>query len=69
VINLMEKTAKFGEITYFRDAITNDYSLSLHGAIAALTAENERLRVTIDDLLNRIECLRWGPDMNAFGSA
>jgi hypothetical protein len=56
--NLMEEAAKIGEVTCFRDAITGDYSLSLHGAIAALTAENERLQHMVDELLTQIECIR-----------
>jgi hypothetical protein len=57
MINLSERPAKIGEIACFQDTKTGDYSLSLHGAIAELTAENERLQVMLDDLLN------------AFGSA
>ncbi len=68
-MNLMERDAKMGEITYYRDATTGDYSLSLHGAIAVLAAENERLQIMIDDLLNRIECLRCKPDLVELGSA
>jgi hypothetical protein len=56
----MEKPTKIGEITCFRDAMTGDYSLSPDGAIAALAAENERLQIRIDDLLNKIETLRCG---------
>ena len=59
MINPMERAAKIGEITCFRDAMTGDYSLSLHGAIAALTAENERLQRMVDELLNKIECIRY----------
>jgi hypothetical protein len=59
MMNLMEEAAKIGEVTCFRDAITGDYSLSLHGAIAALTAENERLQRMVDELLNKIECIRY----------
>jgi hypothetical protein len=69
MINLTEKPAKIGEIAYFQDTKTGDYSLSLHGAIAELTTENQRLRIMIDDLLNKIECLRCVPDLQAFGSA
>jgi hypothetical protein len=54
----MEKAAKIGEITCIRDSTTGDYSLSMDGAIAALAAENERLQRKINDLLNKIECLR-----------
>ena len=60
MINLMEKPEKIGEMTFFRDAITGDYSLSPDGAIAALAAENERLQNRINDLLNKIESLRFG---------
>jgi hypothetical protein len=55
---LMEKAANIGEITCVRDATTGDYSLSMDGAIAVLAAENERLQRKINDLLNKIECLR-----------
>ena len=57
MINHMETATKIGEITCIRDAMTGDYSLSLHGAITVLAAENERLHNRIDELLNRIECL------------
>ncbi len=67
--NLSDRPANMGEAACVQDAKTGDYSLSLHGAIAQLTAENHRLQTMIDDLLNRIECLRCGPDMQAFGSA
>ncbi len=67
--NLSDRPANMGEVACVQDAKTGDYSLSLHGAIAQLTAENHRLQTMIDDLLNRIECLRCGPDMQAFGSA
>ena len=69
MINLTERPAKIGEIACFKDGKTGDYSLSLHGAIAELTAENERLRIMLNDLLNKIECLRCVPDLQAFGSA
>jgi hypothetical protein len=69
VINLMDRAAKIGEITYFRDAMTGDYSLSLHGAIAALATENERLKITIDYLMDKIECLRCERDVRELGSA
>jgi hypothetical protein len=69
MINPSERPANIGEITCFQDSKTGDYSLSLHGAIAELTAENHRLRIMIDDLLNKIECLRCLPDLQAFGSA
>jgi len=69
MINPIERPANIGEITCFQDTKTGDYSLSLHGAIAQLTAENERLQIMLDDLLNKIECLRCAPDLRAFGSA
>jgi hypothetical protein len=69
VNKLMERATKIGEITCSRDALTGDYSLSLHGAIAALTAENERLHITIDYLMDKIECLRCEPDLRELGSA
>jgi hypothetical protein len=69
MINPNERPANIGEIACFQDTKTGDYSLSLHGAIAELTAENQRLRIMIDDLLNKIECLRCASDLNAFGSA
>jgi hypothetical protein len=65
----MERAAKIGEITWFRDAMTGDYSLSLDGAIAALATENERLKITIDYLLDKIECLRCERDVRELGSA
>ena len=67
--NLSDRPANMGGVACVQDAKTGDYSLSMHGAIAQLTAENHRLQIMIDDLLNRIECLRCGPDMQAFGSA
>jgi hypothetical protein len=67
--NPNERPANTGEIAGFQDPKTGDYSLSLHGAIAELTAENQRLRIIVDDLLNKIECLRCVPDLQAFGSA
>jgi hypothetical protein len=67
--NPVEKSENVGELTCSRDAWTGDYSLSLHGAIVELTAENQRLRSTIDDLLNKLECLRCVPELRAFGSA
>ena len=67
--NPNERHANIGEIAYFQDTKTGDYSLSLHGAIIELTAENRRLQNMIDDLLNKIECLRCASDLNAFGSA
>ena len=67
--NLSERPTNTGEIACVRDTKTGDYSLSLHGAIVELTAENRRLRIIIDDLLNKIECLRCVPDPQAFGSA
>ena len=67
--NLSDRPANMGEVAYVQDTKTGDYSLSLHGAIAQLTAENHRLQIMIDDLLNKIECLRCGPDLQAFGSA
>ena len=69
MINLIERPANIGEIAFSQDTKTGDYSLSLHGAIAELTAENERLQVMLNDLLNKIECLRCIPDLQAFGSA
>jgi hypothetical protein len=69
MINLFERPAKIGEIACVQDPKTGDYSLSLHGAIAELTAENERLRIMLNDLLNKIECLRCVPDLQTFGSA
>jgi hypothetical protein len=69
MINPIERPANIGEIACVKDTKTGDYSLSLHGAIAELTAENQRLRIMIDDLLNKIECLRCLPDLQAFGSA
>jgi len=69
MINPNEGPANTAEIAYFQDPETGDYSLSLPGAIAKLTAENQRLQTVIDDLLYKIECLRYLPDMNAFGSA
>jgi hypothetical protein len=65
--NLSDGLANIGEVA--QDVKTGDYSLSFHGAIAELTAENQRLRSVIDDLLNKIECLRCVPDLQAFGSA
>jgi hypothetical protein len=67
--NPKERPANTGEIACIQDPKTGDYSLSLHGAIAELTAENQRLRFMIDDLLNKVECLRCVPDLQAFGSA
>jgi hypothetical protein len=69
MINPNERPGNIGEIACVQDAKTGDYSLSLHGAIAELTVENQRLRIMIDDLLNKIECLRCVPDLQAFGSA
>jgi hypothetical protein len=69
VINPKEKAAKIGEITFSRDTMTGDYSLSLDGAIAALATENERLKITIDYLLDKIECLRCEHDVRELGSA
>jgi hypothetical protein len=65
--NLSDGLANIGEVA--QDAKTGDYSLSFHGAITELTAENQRLRIVIDDLLNKIECLRCVPDLQTFGSA
>ncbi len=67
--NLSERPTNTGEIACVRDTKTGDYSLSLHGAIIELTAENRRLQIMVDDLLNKIECLRCASDLNAFGSA
>ena len=69
MINLTERPANIGEIACSQDPKTGDYSLSLHGAIGELTSENQRLRIIIDDLLNKIESLRCGTDLQAFGSA
>jgi hypothetical protein len=69
MINVTERPTNIGEIACVKDPKTGDYSLSLHGAIAELTAENQRLRTMIDDLLNKLECLRCAPDLQAFGSA
>lgn len=69
MINLIEEPANVGELACIRDARTGDYSLSLHGAITELTAENQRLQITIDDLLNTIECLRCGTDLPQLGWA
>ena len=69
MIDLTQRPARIGEIAYSQDAKTGDYSLSLDGAIAALTAENRRLQIMVDDLLNKIECLRCVPDLQTFGSA
>jgi len=69
MINPNETPANFGEIACFQDPNSGDYSLSLHGAIAKLTAENERLQIMIEDLLNKIECLRCVPDLQTFGTA
>ena len=69
MINPNERPARIGEIACTQDTKTGDYSLSLDGAIAALTAENRRLQIMVDDLLNKIECLRCVPDLQAFGSA
>jgi hypothetical protein len=69
VIKLMERATRIGEITCSRDAMTGDYSLSMNGAIAALAAENERLQITIDYLMDKIECLRCERDVPELGSA
>jgi hypothetical protein len=69
MINHMEKATKIGEITCVRDAMTGDYSLSLDGAIAALAAENERLHITIDYLMDKIESLGCEPDLRTLGTA
>jgi hypothetical protein len=69
MINIMKRRANIGEIACFQDAQTGDYSLSLHGAIAELTAENQRLQVMIDDLRNKIECLHCGVDLHELGYA
>ena len=69
MIKVMERATKIGEITCFRDAMTGDYSLSMNGAIAALAAENERLQITIDYLMDKIECLRCERDVRELGSA
>ena len=67
--NPNERPANIGEIACSQDPKTGDYSLSLHGAIAELTAENQRLRIMVDDLLNKVECLGCVPHLQAFGSA
>jgi len=69
MVNRIERPTNFGEITCVEDPKTGDYSLSLHGAIAELTAENRRLQTMIDDLLNRIECLHCGTELRELGSA
>jgi len=69
MVNPNEGNANTGEIACFKDTKTGDYHLSLHGAIVELTTENQRLRIIIDDLLNKIESLRCGPDLQACGSA
>ena len=69
MINPTDRPQNISEISCVRDTKTGDYSLSLHGAIIELTAENRRLQNMIDDLLNKIECLRCAPDLQAFGSA
>ena len=67
--NPNEEPANTGGLACIRDAQTGDYSLSLDGAIAELTAANRRLQNTIDDLLNKIECLRCGTDLHELGVA
>ena len=67
--NPIEEPANLGELACIRNAQTGDYSLSLDGAIAELTAANRRLQNTIDDLLNKIECLRCGNDKQELGIA
>ena len=69
MIKHIERPANIGEIACSQNPKTGDYSLSLHGAIAELTAENRRLQIMVDDLLNKIECLRCVPDLQTFGSA
>jgi hypothetical protein len=69
MIKFTEGPTNIGEIACVQDTKTGDYSLSLHGAIIELTAENRRLQIMVDDLLNKIECLRCSSDLNAFGSA
>jgi hypothetical protein len=69
MVNRIERPANIGEIACIQDTKTGDYSLSLHGAIVELTAENRRLQIIVDDLLNKIECLRCVPDLQALGSA
>jgi hypothetical protein len=69
MIKRIERPANIGEIACSQDPKTGDYSLSLHGAIVELTAENRRLQIMVDDLLNKIECLRCASDLQAFGSA
>ena len=67
--NPNERPANTGEIVYFQDLEKGDYSLSMHVAIVQLTVENRRLQTMIDDLLNKIECLRCVPELQAFGTA
>lgn len=67
--NPNERHANIGEIACFQNTKTGDYSLSMYGAIIELTAENRRLQNMVDDLLNKIECLRCASDLNVFGSA
>ena len=68
MIKSNETPANIGEIT-FHDPGTGDFSLSMHVAIVQLTVENRRLQSMIDDLLNKIECLRCVPELQALGSA
>ena len=69
MINPTDRPQNISEISCVRDTKTGDYSLSLHGAIAELIAENQRLQITIDDLTNKIECLRCGTDLHKLGFA
>ena len=66
---MIKEPANIGELAYIRDTQTGDYSLSLDDAIAKLTAQNQRLQITIDDLLNKIECLQCGTDLPKLGFA
>ena len=64
-----EEHTIIGELACIQNAQTGDYSLSLDDAIAKLTAQNQRLQTTIDDLLNKIECLQCGTDLPKLGFA
>ena len=65
----MEGPANIGKKAHLHDAQARDYSLPLHDAIAELASENQRLHNLIDDLRNRIECLRSGFEPHELGSA
>ncbi len=66
---MIHEPANIGELACTRNAHTGDYSLSLDDAIAKLIAQNQRLQATIDDLLNKIECLQCGTDLPKLGFA